>query len=329
MAAETAGTKGTAAGLYSAGPGKIVGQYIRETLRSTGKRMRRNWIGYVFLLPYMILFLLFVVAPVLISIYYSFTYYNILNPPEFIGLQNYLDLFLHDEIFSGIAVKNTFLFAVVTGPTGYVASLLFAWFINELPHKLRALVTVVFYAPSISGAVYTIWTVIFSGDAYGFANSTLMTLGFINEPIQWLSNSSYMMPVVMLVVIWMSLGAGFLSFVAGFRGLDRSLLEAGMMDGIHNRWQELWYITLPSMKPQMMFGAVMSITSAFSIADQTTALCGFPSTDYAVHTVVNHLQDYGTVRFEMGYASAIATVLFVTMIVTNRLVQAFLRRIGK
>lgn len=309
-------------------PGKIIRLYVRENLQSTRKRMRQNWIGYVFLLPYMVLFLTFVVAPVVISICYSFTYYNILNPPEYIGLQNYLELFLHDEIFT-TAVKNTFLFAVVTGPAGYIASLLFAWFINELPNRVRALMILVFYAPSISGAIYTIWTVIFSGDSYGFANSALMSLGFINEPVQWLSNSRYMMPVVMIVVIWMSLGAGFLSFVAGFRGLDRSLFEAGMMDGIKNRWQELWYITLPSMRPQMMFGAVMSITAAFSISDQTTALCGFPSTDYAVHTVVNHLQDYGAVRFEMGYASAIATVLFVTMIVTNQIVQALLRRIGR
>lgn len=307
---------------------RIVGNYLRDSLKQTGRRMRKNWPGYLFLLPFMLLFLTFVVLPVGISIYYSFTYYNVLNPPEFIGLKNYLDLFMHDDVFM-TAVRNTFVFAVITGPVGYLASLLFAWFINELPRRLRAVMVTVFYAPSISGAVYLVWSLLFSGDSYGYVNSLLISLGIISDPIQWLTDPEYMGAIVILVTIWMSLGAGFLSFVAGFQGLDSSLVEAGMIDGISNRWQELWFITLPAMRPQMMFGAVMSITSAFTIGDQVTALCGFPSTDYAAHTILNHLQDYGTTRYEMGYASAIATVLFLTMLVTNQLIQLLLRRVGK
>ena len=307
---------------------QIVRSYVQDSLRSTGRRLRKNWTGYFFLLPFFLLFFTFVILPVVISIWYSFTYYNILNTPKFIGFKNYLDLFIHDDVFM-IAVKNTFVFAVITGPVGYLASLMFAWFINELPGEVRAVMVTIFYAPSISGAVYLIWTILFSGDSYGYINSVLISLGFINDPIQWLADTRYMAPIVILVTIWMSLGAGFLSFVAGFQGLDASLVEAGMIDGISNRWQELWFITLPSMRPQMMFGAVMSITSAFTIGDQTTALCGLPSTDYAVHTILNHLQDYGTVRYEMGYASAIATVLFLAMLVTNQLIQLLLRRVGK
>lgn len=300
----------------------------KSKLKYNCKQVRLNWDAYLFLLPFALVFCLFTLAPVVTSLWYSFTYYNILEPATFIGFQNYINLFLNDEIFL-IALKNTFLIAAITGPVGYLASLMLAWFINELKPMLRSIMVVVFYAPSISGAAYLIWTILFNGDTYGYVNAILLNLGVINAPIQWLTDVSYMMFVVILVQLWMSLGAGFLSFVAGFQTLDKSQYEAGYIDGISNRWQELWFITLPAMKPQLMFGAVMSITSAFTIGDQTTALCGLPSTDYAVHTILNHLQDYGTVRYEMGYASAIATVLFLAMLVTNQLIQLLLRRVGK
>lgn len=288
---------------------------------------KRSKTQYLFLLPYAILFTAFYVVPVVISIFFSFTYYNVLEPAEFIGIQNYINLLLADDVFL-IAVKNTFIIAAVTGPIGYIASFIFAWFINELPRYLRAFAVVIFYAPTISGQVYLIWAIMFSGDAYGYVNAFLIKLGIITEPILWLTDPDYMMPVLILVILWMSLGTGFLSFVAGLQGVDRSMYEAGYVDGIKNRWQELWYITLPSMKPMLLFGAVMAITQAFGVADATMALAGFPSTDYAARTVVTHLIDYGSVRFEMGYASAIATLLFITMILCNKLVQAFLQRVG-
>jgi len=284
-------------------------------------------ICYLFLAPYAIVFLLFFVAPVFISIFYSFTYFNILETPRFIGLRNYINLLLADDVFL-ISMKNTFVMAAITGPIGYVAAFLFAWFINELPRYIRAFVTLVFYAPSISGAVYMIWALIFSGDAYGYINGALMSLGILDQPVLWLTDPKYMMPVMLVVILWMSLGAGFLAFLAGLSTIDPTLYEAGLVDGISNRWQELWYITLPNMKGMLMFGAVMAITQAFGVADVTVALAGSPSTDYAVHTVVNHLVDYGSVRFEMGYASAIATILFFTMIVLNAVIQKMLRRIG-
>ncbi|GHU02329.1 ABC transporter permease [Spirochaetia bacterium] len=291
------------------------------------KDIALNKICYAFLAPYAIVFGLFVVAPVAVSIYYSFTYYNILEPPTFIGLRNYINLILGDDVFL-TAVKNTFIMAAITGPLGYLASFLFAWFIHELPRYVRAVVTLVFYAPSISGAVYMIWAIIFSGDAYGYINALLMRLGILNAPALWLTDPNYMMPVILIVILWMSLGTGFLAFIAGLSTIDETLYEAGLVDGIKNRWQELWYITLPNMKGMLMFGAVMAITQSFGVADVTTALAGFPSTDYAVHTVVNHLVDYGSIRFEMGYASAIATLLFLTMILLNGIIQKMLRRIG-
>lgn len=282
---------------------------------------------YLFLLPYAVLFTIFYIAPVVVSIVLSFTYYNVFEPAKFIGIQNYINLILADDVFL-IAVKNTFIIAAITGPVGYIMAFLFAWFINELPRYLRAFATVIFYAPTISGQVYLIWSIMFSGDAVGYINAFLMKIGFINAPILWLTNPSYIMPVLLIVILWMSLGTGFLSFVAGLQGVDKSQYEAGYVDGIKNRWQELWYITLPGMKPMLMFGAVMAITQSFGVADVTMALAGFPSTDYAARTVVTHLIDYGSMRFEMGYASAIATVLFVTMILCNKAIQAMLRRVG-
>jgi len=296
-------------------------------IKSVFAGLRRHKTSYLFLLPYLSIFVAFTVIPVLMSIGLSFTHYNMLEPPQWVGWQNYIRLFLKDDIFL-IAVKNTFLFAAITGPLSYLACLLLAWMINELPPKVRAFVTLLFYAPSISGNVYLIWRIIFSGDSYGLVNGFLLRWGLLNEPIQWLQDPRYMMAVVILVVLWLSLGTSFLVFIAGLQGIDRSLYEAGAIDGIRNRLQELWYITLPAMRPQLMFGAVMSITQSFSVSYQAIALTGFPSTDYAAHTIVTHLIDYGNVRFEMGYACAIATILFFAMMFTQRTVQRLLRKIG-
>lgn len=299
----------------------------KHNFRVAVKKAKQAKMCYAFLAPYAILFTMFYIVPVCTSIFFSFTYYNILESPRFIGLQNYLNLILQDDIFLQ-GVKNTFMIAVVTGPLGYIMSFLFAWLINELPRWVRTIAVVVFYAPSIAGNVYVIFSVFFRGDAYGHANSLLIEMGLINAPILWLTNPTYMLPICMIVILWMSLGMGFLSFVAGLQGVDRSQYEAGCIDGVRNRWQELWFITLPNMKPMLMFGAVMAITQSFGVCDVTMALCGYPSTDYAARTVVTHLFDYGFSRFEMGYASAIATMLFLVMILCNKAIQSLLRRVG-
>lgn len=291
------------------------------------KKAKKSKMCYLFLAPYAIIFTMFYILPVISSICLSFTYYNILEPPKFIGLQNYISLFLQDDVFL-TGVKNTFMIAIITGPLGYIASFLFAWLINELPRWLRTMAIVVFYAPSIAGNIFVIFSVFFRGDAYGYVNAFLMNIGALDTPLLWLTDPRYMLPICMVVILWMSLGSGFLAFVAGLQGVDRSQFEAGYMDGVKNRWQELWYITLPNMKPMLMFGAVMSITSAFGVCDVTMQLCGYPSTDYAARTIVTHLFDYGFSRFEMGYASAIATVLFLTMILCNKVIQSLLRRVG-
>ena len=294
----------------------------------TVKEMKRNWAAYLMVAPYMLIFTCFTVIPVLLSIFMSFTDFNMLETPSIVYLDNYIRLFLDDDIFL-IAVKNTFVFAVIVGPVSYIMSFMVAWFINELSPKIRALVTLVFYAPSISGQVYLVWLTLFSSDAYGWANAWLIKLGIISSEINFFGDADYVLPLCIVVAIWTSLGTSFLSFIAGLQGVDRALFEAGAVDGIKNRWQELWYIVLPSMKPQLMFGAVMAITSSFGFGAVITALCGFPSVDYCAHTIMHHLDDYGGQRFEIGYSSTIAVVLFVIMLGANMLVKKLLSKVGE
>lgn len=292
------------------------------------KEMKKYKHSYVLMAPFVILFMTFTIIPVFMSLGISFTYFNLLEPPRFIGLDNYMKLALDDEVFI-IAMKNTLILAVVTGPVSYLLAFVFAWLINELGPKLRAFMTLVFYAPSISGNAFLMWLLIFSGDVHGYLNAFLIRFGFIDNPILWLKNPDYMMLVIIVVQLWLSLGVSFLAFIAGLQSVDKTLYEAGAIDGIRNRWQELWYITLPSMKPQLLFGAVMQITTSLAIAEVSMQLVGFPSVQYAGHTIVTHLIDYGSTRFDLGYASAIATILFLIMMTTNLVVRAILRKVGE
>lgn len=303
-----------------------------KTLKQKDKEIlplrKRIWnarASYVLMLPFMLLFLVFVVIPIISSVALSFTSFNMLQMPKYVGFDNYIRMFLEDDVFIK-ALKNTIVFALITGPFGYILSFVVAWLINEMNRGIRWLLTLIMYAPTLAGNVYYIWTYIFSGDSKGLVNSSLIKLGVINDPIQWLTNSDYNVSVVVLVIIWLSLGTGFLAFVAGFNALDRSYFEAAVIDGVKNRFEELWYVTLPQMAPQLLFGAVMSISGAFAVGYANAAITGFPSSNYSTHTLLLHMLDYGTIRFEMGYASAIAVVLFGIMLLS----WAFIKKaIGK
>ncbi|MCR5154090.1 MAG: sugar ABC transporter permease [Lachnospiraceae bacterium] len=288
---------------------------------------RKHKQKYFMILPFALIFIFFTFLPVVIAIGLSFTSFNMAETPKFVGFTNYISLLVEDDIFL-TAVKNTFVFAVITGPISYLMSFLFAWLINELPPVPRAIMTLVFYAPSISGNAYLIWKLAFSSDSYGYINAWGMKLGIISQPILFFSTADYIMPILIIVQLWMSLGTAFLSFIAGLQTVDKSLYEAAAVEGIKNRWQELWYITLPSMKPQLMFGAVMQITGSLSVSAISIELAGFPSVSYAGHTILTHLHDYGNVRYEMGYACTIAVVLFFIMMLCNVLVQKLLRKVG-
>lgn len=290
--------------------------------------LNKEMSSYLMMAPFLLLFTTFTVLPVLATVVISFTDYNVLGTPNFVGWQNYINLFVHDEIFIK-SMSNTLIYAVITGPTGYILAFLVAWVLNEMSGMVRAILTFIVYIPTLSGTAYTIWGLIFDGDVYGYANSFLMSFGFIDEPIQWLTTEAYILPIIIIVQLWMSMGVGFLAMRAGFSSIDKNLYEAGAVDGIKNRFQELFYITIPTMGPHLMTAAVLQITSMFANAAISEHIAGSPSTNYAGHLIIQHLNDYSSVRFQRGYASAISVILFLMMIAMNKLVLKILDRIGR
>lgn len=297
-------------------------------MRMLLNNIKKSKTCYLFIFPFFALFFLFVVLPVGISVVLSIFDYNLLQTPKFVGFENYAVLFFKDNIFMK-SIINSFTMALVVGPVSYIGALVLAWALNELTRGLRTAMVFLIYAPSISGNAFMIWQLLFSGDQLGYINSLLIRFGIVNSPIQFLTDTKYMMTVVIIVTLWTSMGTQFLSFVAGLQGIDQSLYEAGAIDGIRNRWQELWFITIPQIKPQLVFGSVISITGAFTVGGVGALLCGNPSTDYAVHTMVNHMEDLANVKFEFGDACAIATILFVMMLSCNALIKRLLRNIGE
>jgi multiple sugar transport system permease protein len=287
--------------------------------------IKKNRKSFYFISPFMLLFTVFTIIPVFTAIVLSFTYYNILESPKWIGLSNYRILFIDDDIFLK-AIGNTMKFAVIVGPVGYVMAFMLAWLITQIPRKYRFFYTLCFYTPSIASgvAMSVVWQYLFSGDRFGLFNYWLMKLGFVNEPFQWLENVDTILPVIIIVSLWMNMGIGFLAFLAGLQNVPRDLYEAGAIDGVKFRWQELWYITIPSVKPQLLFGAVMQVVGALQVFSVSVELAGMPSPLYAGHTVLTHLHDYAFIRFEMGYATAIAVFLFTMMIGLNRLIFKWL-----
>ncbi|MHB8963620.1 MAG: carbohydrate ABC transporter permease [Saccharofermentanales bacterium] len=285
----------------------------------------KNLISYLMLMPYGVVFIVFVFVPAIISVFLSFTSFNMLQTPNFVGLSNFIRLFLDDDVFL-IAIRNTMILAVITGPIGYIMSFILAWLINELGSKIRGIPTIVFYMPSLAGNIFFIWKFIFDNDSYGLLNGWMIRLGIINEPLRWLTDPKYGLFIVSVVVLWMSAGAGFLTFIAGLQSMNHELFEAAAIDGVRNRWQELWFVTLPQMKPQLLLGAIFTISGSFAIGYQCQALTGFPSTDYSTHTILLHIIDYGFVRYEMGYACAIQLVLFGVMLLSWYGINKFLSK---
>ena len=283
---------------------------------------------FVMLAPFLILFIIFTILPIISSIVLSFTSYDMLSVPEFTGIDNYRRMFLDDDVFP-IVLKNTLVFAILSGPAGFLLSFLLAWFVNEFNPKVRTLLSFMFYAPSLVGNAYFIWKVAFSGDSYGYINSLLLSIGIITEPVVWLREPSYLMPIIILVQLWQSMGISFLANISGLQNVSRDLYEAGTIDGIRNRWQELRYITLPSMQHMLLFSAVMQIQASFSLSAVAIELAGYPSASHAVDTIVSHMTDVATVRYELGYASSIAVILFVLMALTRLLIGKILQLTGR
>ncbi|MCQ2448950.1 MAG: sugar ABC transporter permease, partial [Clostridia bacterium] len=279
-------------------------------------------------MPFMILFFVFNILPVLSSIVLSFFDYDMVSSPIFIGVENFGRMFAGDDTFLKV-LGNTLKFSIIAGPGGFILAFILAWMINEFSRTVRVILTFIFYAPALVGNAYFVWQIFFSGDSLGYLNNLLISFGFITEPINWFQNISYNMTILIIIQLWMSMGVTFLSNIAGLQNVDSELYEAGAIDGIKTRWHELWYITLPSMKSILLFGAVMQIQSVFSVSGLMTTLVGYPSVNNSVDTLVSYISDIGTARYEMGYASALSVVLFLLVLAFRYGIGAFLNLIGK
>lgn len=300
---------------------------MKKTLnKSSGKK--ESFLYYTMVLPFALFFFLFTVLPVMSSIVLSFTNFDMVSIPKFNGVENYARMFLNDQIFP-ITVKNTLFFAVVTGPLGFLLSFVLAWFINEFKPLVRTVLSFLFYAPSLVGNAYFVWQIAFSSDSYGYVNSLLLSTGLITEPITWLKSEAYVMSIVVIVQLWQSMGVSFLANISGLQNVNGEMYEAGAIDGIRNRWQELWYITLPAMQHILLFSAVMQIASSFSVSAIAKQLAGYPSVGYAVDTIVSYLEDVGTVKYEMGYAAALSVILFLMMALTRWIIGKLIAAIGR
>lgn len=284
--------------------------------------VKREGSAYGFLSMYALAFLTFIIVPVIAAFLLSFTFFDTIQFPTFIGLRNYISLLTADDVFMKYVLPNTIQFAVIVGPGGYALSFFLAWVLAQLPKIPRTVFALILYSPSMTSgvAMAVVWKTLFSGDQTGYLNSFLLGLRVIQEPIQWLQSPQYLMSIMIVVTLWSSMGIGFLAMLAGILEINPELYEAAALDGVENRWQEIFYITIPSIKPQMLFGAVMSIVGTFQAGAIGVTLSGVnPTPQYAGQLIVNHIEDYGFLRYEMGYAAAISVVLLLMALFFTRL----------
>ncbi|MDK2886552.1 MAG: multiple sugar transport system permease protein [Thermosipho sp. (in: thermotogales)] len=282
----------------------------------------KKYMHWILLSPYLTLFVIFILLPIVVAIYLSFTYFNAIQSPRWVGLQNYVNLFTRDEIFMQKVLPNTIKFSLIVGPGGYILSFILAWLVAQLTKIPRTIFALILYSPSLTAGVTmaVVWRVLFNGDQQGYLNALLLRLGFIDKPIQWLQSPEHLLTIMIIVSLWSSMGVGFLAMLAGILNVDETLYEAAYIDGIRNRLQEIIYITIPAMKPQMLFGAVMSIVQTFTTAGIGVALSGTnPTPQYAGQLIVNHIEDYGFLRYEMGYAAAVSVVLLLIIYLFSRI----------
>ena len=302
---------------------------MKKSSNLTKKRMMSDDLSfYLFMVPFVSLFLLFTVIPILASVFLSFFDYDMVSTPIWIGFDNYIRMFTSDELFFTV-LGNSLKFGILVGPGGYILAFLLAWMINEFPRAIRVLLTFIFYVPSLASNATYIFQIMFSGDSYAYINNLLISFGFVTEPIQWFQDTEYNFVLIVCIQLWMSMGVSFLANIAGLQNVNTELYEAGAIDGIKTRWHELWYITMPSMKTILLFSAVMQIQTAFSMGALQTTLAGYPSVNNSLDTLVQYLGDVGTTRYEMGYAAALSVVLFAIIITFRYLIGGLLNLVGK
>ena len=301
---------------------------MKKTTKVKRGITREDMSYYLAMAPFLILFFIFNILPVLASMTLSFFDYDMVSTPIFTGLENYSRMFSGDDVFLTV-LGNTLRFSIVAGPVSFLLAFLLAWMINEFSRTVRVILTFIFYAPALVGNAYFIWQIFFSGDSYGYLNNFLISFGFITEPINWFQNTSYNMTIIIIVQLWMSMGVSFLANIAGLQNVSTELYEAAAIDGVRTRWHELWYVTLPSMKSILLFSSVMQIQAVFSVSAVITTLAGYPSVNNSVDVLVSYISDIGTARYEMGYASALSIFLFFMVLAFRFGIGALLNLVGK
>lgn len=277
-------------------------------------RLNKINVAYYFLLPYLLLFVVFIIIPIIAAIVLSFTNYNAIQKPEVVGFLNYINLLTQDDVFMQKVLPNTLIFALIVGPIGYALSFILAWMLAQVSKVPRTILALLIYSPSLTSgvAMAVVWKIIFAGDQMGYINYLLIELGIINDPILFLTEAKYLLIIMIIVSLWSSMGVGFLAILAGILNINVQIYEAAAIDGLRNRFQEMFYITIPMMKPQMLFAAVMSVVNTFSVGAIGVQLSGSnPTPNYAGQLMVNHIEDYGFIRYEMGYASAVSLILLI------------------
>ena len=276
---------------------------------------------WILLFPFLLLFLTLIILPIICAIGLSFTDYNGMETPDITFWDNYIRIFSKDSVFMQKILPNTIIYAVLVGPGGFILAFFMAWLLSQLNDIPRTILAVVLYLPSMTAGVTvsTVWAVIFSGDRTGYLNSLLLRLNLIQSPITWLQNETTLMPIMIIVALWSSMGIGFLSILSGIMNVNKELYEAARLDGVKNRVQEALYVTIPSIRPQLLFGAVMAVVNAFNSAGLGVQLSGSnPTPGYAGSVIVNHIDDYGFIRYEMGYAAALSVVLLLIISLASK-----------
>jgi len=272
-------------------------------------KLKNTLIAWTFILPNFIGFALFTMVPVVASFVLAFMSWDAFTPPSFIGLANFIRLWSDDNVH--IAIRNTFYYTVGTVPLTLAASLFLAILLNNAVKGMGFFRTAIFF-PFITSvvAVAFVWNMMFH-PTMGPINSFLRSIGIANPP-GWTAASAWAMPAIILVSVWRFMGYYMVIYLAGLQSIPKTLYEAAEIDGA-SPWKRFFYVTLPMLRPTTFFVIVMLTINCFRVFDLIQVMTqGGPGR--ATTVIVHQLYHSAFVRFNFGYASAIALVLFFIVI---------------
>ncbi|NQU95640.1 MAG: sugar ABC transporter permease [Candidatus Omnitrophica bacterium] len=272
--------------------------------------------SYIFIAPAVLLFLIFVVGPVIASFYWSFTEYDAIHAPKWVGLANYKNIFFNDPRFWK-SVRNTCLYTLGVIPLGTALSLLLAIAVDQ-QIRFKNFFRAIYFIPSVTSviALSVIWKWLFAGEKYGLINHILIRVGL--QPVDWLMSPVWTLPAIMIMSIWASLGYNMILFLAGLQTIPKTVYEAADIDGA-NVFDKFWHITLPLLKPFTVFVVIIGFITSFQVFERvyimTQSELGIGGVLDSALTVVAYLYDMGFRKFKMGYASALGYIVFVVVFI--------------